>query len=114
MLKRTRGAATQGLYMCDDIDEMIKSIQEALKNDLDTSAERSKLLLQERINGREHIVNTASSNGDHRLVSIWEYDKLKMPNGTNAYNYCESVNQLKIGHSRLVRYAFDTVDAIGI
>ena len=70
--------------------------------------------MQERIIGTEYIVNTVSCNGRHRVASIWQYDKVKMANGTNAYNYAQTVNRLDVGHSRLVSYAFDVLDAIGI
>ena len=48
------------------------------------------------------------------MVSMWKYDKVKMDNGTNAYNYAQTVNKLDVGHSRLISYAFDVLDAIGI
>lgn len=114
VVKRTRGAATQGLHLCDNREDMLKAVETELKKHVSISTEKSDVLLQERINGREFIVNTVSLNGEHRLVSIWEYDKVKMPNGTNAYNYAETVNELTIGHSRLIRYAFEVADAIGI
>ena len=114
VVKRTRGAATQGLHLCDNREDMLQAVEAELNKHMNATAEKSDVLIQERINGREFIVNTVSSNGEHRLVSIWEYDKVKMPNGTNAYNYFETVNELKIGHSRLIRYAFEVADAIGI
>ena len=114
VVKRTRGAATQGLHLCDNREDMLQAVETELNKHMNATAEKSDVLIQERINGREFIVNTVSSNGEHRLVSVWEYDKVKMPNGTNAYNYFETVNELKIGHSRLIRYAFEVADAIGI
>ena len=71
------------------------------------------ILMQERIIGKEYIVNTVSCAGKHRLVSMCFYDKLQM-NGSNIYNYMETVTRLDVGNSAIVRYAFDVLDAIGI
>ena len=114
VVKRTRGAGTQGLHLCDNREDFLQAVEIELGKNVDIITEKSDVLIQERINGREFIVNTVSCNGEHRLVSLLEYDKLKMSNGTNAYNYFETVNELKIGHSRLIRYAFEVADAIGI
>ena len=112
VIKRTRGAATQGVHLCEGFDEMMA----AVRLELSLSAENENvgdILMQERIIGKEYIVNTVSCAGRHRMVSIWTYDKILM-NGTNVYNYAESINRLDIGHTALVRYAFDVLDAIGI
>ena len=112
VIKRTRGAGTQGVHLCEGFDEMM----EAVRLELSLSAGNENvgdILMQERIIGKEYIVNTVSCAGRHRLVSIWTYDKILM-NGTNVYNYAESISRLDIGHTALVRYAFDVVDAIGI
>ena len=112
VIKRTRGAGTQGVHLCEGFDEMMA----AVRLELSLSAENENvgdILMQERIIGKEYIVNTVSCAGRHRMVSLWVYDKILM-NGTNVYNYGESITRLDIGHTALVRYAFDTLDAIGI
>lgn len=114
VVKLTRAAGTQGLSLCDNRDEMVEAVRKGLAMSVRTVDEKSELLVQERIHGKEYIVNTVSCQGEHRMVSMWEYDKVRLPNGTNAYNYMETVMELGVGHSRLIRYAFDVLDAIGI
>jgi len=114
VVKLTRGAGTQGLSMCDSREEMVEAVRKGLETTIQSVDEKSELLIQERIHGKEYIVNTVSCQGEHRMVSMWSYDKVRLPNGTNAYNYAENVIELGIGHSRLIRYAFDVLDAIGI
>ena len=112
VIKRARGAATQGVHLCEGFDEMMAAVR--LELSLSAGDENvGDILMQERIIGKEYIVNTVSCAGRHRLVSMWVYDKIQM-NGSNIYNYAESINRLDIGHSALVRYAFDVLDAIGI
>ena len=112
VIKRARSAATLGVHLCEGYDEMM----EAVRTELALSAKDENvgdILMQERIIGKEYIVNTVSCAGKHRLVSMWVYDKVQM-NGSNIYNYAESINRLDIGHSALVRYAYDVLDAIGL
>ena len=112
VIKRARSAATLGVHLCEGFEEMM----EAVRAELAVSASDGNvgdILMQERIIGKEYIVNTVSCAGRHRLVSMWAYDKVHM-NGSNIYNYAESVSRLDIGHSALVRYAFDVLDAIGL
>ena len=112
VIKRVRGAATQGLHLCNGLDELVAAVRTELA--LSASDENvGDILMQERIIGKEYIVNTVSCAGKHRLVSMCFYDKLQM-NGSNIYNYGETMTRLDVGESALVRYAYDVLDAIGI
>ena len=114
VVKRVRGAGTQGVYLCNGRQEMIDAVKKSFANTVKTGSSDVAIMIQERIKGTEYIVNTVSCNGKHRLNSIWVYDKIKLPNGTNAYNSCPCVPRLQVGHSRLIRYAFQVADAIGV
>lgn len=114
VVKPTRGAGTQGVYLCHGYDEMIEAVRKNLSAGVMNGDKLNEIILQERIIGKEYIVNTVSCNGHHRIVSFWEYDKIKMTNGTNAYNYACSISEPDIGHSRLLSYAIKVADAIGI
>lgn len=114
VIKRTRGAGSQGVYLCHGREEALCAVEKELKFSIKNQDEDVALLMQERITGTEYIVNTVSCNGRHRVVSMWIYDKVRLADGTNAYNYAQTVNRLEAGHSRLIRYAFDVLDALGI
>lgn len=114
VVKRVRGAGTQGVYLCANFDEMIAAVKRELACAVQNEGAAVPLLIQERIIGKEYIVNTVSCGGKHRMASLWEYDKVRLSNGTNAYNHVRAIKELDIGHSRLIRYAFDVLDAIGI
>lgn len=112
VIKRARSAATLGVHLCEGYDEMMDAVRQELA--LSAGDENvGDILMQERIMGKEYIVNTVSCGGKHRLVSLWAYDKIQM-NGSNIYNYAESVSRLDIGQSELIRYAYDVLDAIGL
>ena len=114
VVKRVRGAGTQGVYICCGKQEMLDAVRKSFSNTVRRDGSDVAILIQERIKGTEYIVNTVSCNGKHRVTSIWVYDKIKLPNGTNAYNNATTVSRLSVSHSRLVRYAFQVADAIGV
>lgn len=112
VIKRARGACTQGLHFCEGLDEALEAVRTELA--LSASADSvGDILMQERIIGTEYIVNTVSRKGRHRFVSMWKYDKVPV-NGSNVYNYMQVVTRLEVGHSSIINYAYDVLDAIGI
>ena len=72
------------------------------------------VLIQERINGKEYIVNTVSHKGIPRVTSIWKYNKAETYEGAIVYENAVTVNELDLGEAELVEYAYDVVKAIGI
>ena len=114
VIKPLYGAASVGVRICLNKEEMIQSVEEVLNlkglygNDFD------EVLIQERINGIEYIVNTMSCNGIHRISTIWKYNKEKTQEGGFIYDYSRTVNNLEIGESELIEYAYNVIDAIGI
>ena len=113
VVKPARGAGSQGVYMCCGEEEMLEGVRRHFKQCIDHGNEPS-VLIQERIDGEEYVVNTVSCNGEHRIVTVGKYDKYKMDNRTIAYNYFRYVTNLDIGNSRLLQYACQVADAIGI
>ena len=113
VVKPTRGAGSQGVFMCSTEDEVRDAAAKHFAQCDDSGVPRS-VLIQECITGTEYVVNTVSCNGEHRVVSVGVYDKYRLSNGTIAYNYFRYVTRLEIGHSRLMQYACQVADAIGI
>ena len=116
VVKRSRGGGTAGVFLCHGKEEMLKAVRKSFSDAAKGECGQGniEILIQEQIKGTEYIVNTVSCNGKHRLVSAWVYDKVKMANGGNVYNYALSIPRLEVGLSRLCRYALQVLDAIGI
>lgn len=114
VVKRARGAGTQGVYLCHGFEETMRAVRKSLGQQIKNAEEDVEILIQERIMGTEYIVNTVSCNGEHYVDSVWKYDKVRMPNGTNAYNNAMTVTELEVGHSALMRYACQVASAIGV
>ena len=114
VVKRTRGCGTQGVTLCDTREEFLAAVRKELAQESTMDGEPVALMVQERIMGEEYIVNTVSCQGEHFLAAIWKYEKILMPNGTNAYVSAENVTRMEIGYTEMVNYAFDVLNAIGI
>lgn len=114
VVKPAYGAASVGVRLCSDRQEMIDSVEEVFNLTGVYGDELTELVIQERINGQEYVVDTVSCNGVHRVTLIWKYNKIKTAEGGNIYDYDETVNELSIGESELVEYAYDVLDALGI
>lgn len=100
--------------ICSDREEMIKSLNELFNSKSIYGIDLDELLIQERIRGDEYVVNIMSCNGVHRITTIWKYHKIKTREGGHVYDYDETVNELGIGESALIEYAYDVADALGI
>lgn len=114
VLKPLYSASSVGVRICLNKEEMITRAKELLHGKGIYGNELNEILIQERINGDEYIVNTVSCNGIHRVTTIWKYSKVKTAEGGYVYDTIETVNSIGLGESELVEYAYDVADAIGI
>ena len=73
-----------------------------------------EFIVQERIKGEEYYVNTCSCDGVHQVSLIWKYGKVKTAEGGIIYDTIETINELGIGESEMVEYAYKVADALGI
>lgn len=112
VIKPAHGAGSVGVRICNNRDELIRNFEEIFSS-VNVFGEEIELLIQEKIDGTEFIVNTVSYNGVHRLASIWKYEKRVVEGGGKVYDYFKTINTLETGCTRLIRYAFDTLDALG-
>lgn len=103
-----------GVRICLNKEEMIDSLKEIFGKNNAYGDENTELLVQERINGEEYIVNTTSCEGIPRLISMWKYEKIKTQEGAIVYDTIKSIDSLTLGEAEMVEYAYDVVRAIGI
>ena len=112
VVKPISGAGSQGLYLCDNLDEVERAIASLVNTKNFFGKVNEEVLVQERIYGDEYIVNTISSCGRHRLNSVLRYKKHKTEEGGYIYDYIEFINHLDAGHNKLIEYALSVADAI--
>ncbi len=114
VIKPVYSFCSVGVRICLNKEEMIDSLNEIFHTNNAYGDENTELLVQERINGDEYIVNTTSCKGIPRLISMWKYEKIKTSEGAIVYDTIKSVQKLSLGEGEMVEYAYDVARAIGI
>ena len=114
VIKPQYSAASTSVRICENRDEMIDSINLLFDKTNAYGYELEKLVIQEKINGTEYIVNTVTHKGVHRVTLVWKYNKVKTSDGAILYDSCETVNNLSIGEAEMVEYAYKVADALEI
>lgn len=114
VIKPIRSAGSCNVRICLNKQEMVDVIGELMGRTGYYGGDVQELLIQERIDGDEYIVNTVSSDGWHRVTLIWKYSKVKTVEGAMIYDTVETVNKLGISEAEMVEYAYKVADAIGI
>ena len=114
VIKPVYSAGSASVRICSDKEEMVSALEELFSKSNYYGDENQELLIQERIDGEEYIVNTVSCNGIPRVTLIWKYTKIKTSEGAIVYDTCETVNELKMGEAEMVEYAYKVAEALGI
>ena len=114
VLKPVYSCGSASVKICLNKEEMINSFKDLMTKNNVYGEELNEILIQERINGDEYIVNTVSCEGRHRVTLVWKYNKIKTSDGAIVYDTCETVNELDIGEAEMVEYAYDVANALGI
>ena len=114
VLKPTYSSGSASVRICMNRDEMMDTLKQLFHGVNRFGDKINELLVQERINGDEYIVNTVSHKGIHRVTLVWKYNKIKTSEGAMVYDSCETVNDLSLGEAEMVEYAYSVADALGI
>ena len=114
VVKPVYSAGSVGVRICLNKEEMINSLNQLFSGANFYGDEITEYVVQERINGDEYIVNTVSCDGNHRVTTIWKYNKITTSDGEQVCDSAYTVNELGIGEAELVEYTYDVVDALGI
>ena len=114
VLKPTYSSGSASVRICLNRQEMIDTINNLFEGVNRFGDRIEELLIQEKINGVEYIVNTVSHKGIPRVTMVWKYNKVKTSEGAIVYDSCESVNELGLGEAEMVEYAYDVAKALGI
>lgn len=113
VLKPRASTGTNGVHFCDTAEQTRFCFDKIMSSSDFFGTENSDVLVQEFIAGTEYIVNTASSNGIHRVTDMWVYNKIAIGEEGNAYDYGRLITRLDPGQSELATYIYDVLDALG-
>ena len=114
VVKPIYSAGSVGVKICSDKKEMIDAVNKVFHENNYYGEKNTEIVIQELIRGTEYYINTASCDGVHMVSMIWKYTKVETPEGGMIYDTIETVNELGIGESEIIEYAYQVVDALGV
>ena len=112
VVKPVSSAGTDGVRICRTEDE-VRAAMAVLSHPNIYGHKNASLLVQERLDGVGHIVNTVSVDGVHKISDVWVSNERVEATGLPFYDYQDAV-PVDDALAAVVRYVKDTLTALGI
>lgn len=114
VVKPVASAASDGVRICRDAQAVSAAVGRILES-LDVyHVPNERVLVQERIRGREFAVNTVSVAGVHEVISVWEYEKQVDAGGIPAYRTSTWVDRGDDRWRLVADFTRSLLDVLGI
>ncbi|MGK5532092.1 ATP-grasp domain-containing protein [Streptomyces sp. URMC 129] len=113
VVKPTASAGTDGVRICRTADDVIEASIAILSRPNIYGQKNASVLVQERLDGVEHIVNTVSVDGVHKISDVWVSNKRVEATGLPFYDYQDAV-PVDDALATVVHYVKDALTALGI
>lgn len=75
VLKPVESAGSDGVKLCSSYDEAKDHFELLMKSQMVNGGECPSVLCQEFLRGQEYVIDSVSSNGVHKTMMVWVYDK---------------------------------------
>ncbi|EJL91401.1 ATP-grasp domain-containing protein [Pantoea sp. GM01] len=114
VVKPVDSAGADSVRFCNTIDEVEDAFNKIYGKKNKLGLTNKNVLLQERLNGQQYIVNAVSINGQHLITEIWSDDKKEVE---NASLICEReilLPYLGDVQDQLVEYMEKSLTILGI
>ncbi|WP_183094009.1 ATP-grasp domain-containing protein [Nocardioides stalactiti] len=114
VVKPLSSAGADNVHFCRSAAEAAEAARAVLEAvDLFGSPNRYAVV-QERLLGVEHYVNSVSIDGRHLMVETWRYTKCSGPSGGLVYDFEEPVGGSTTDAAELHEFTRQVLDALGI
>ncbi|MBK5013393.1 ATP-grasp domain-containing protein [Pantoea sp. S62] len=111
VIKPVSSFGTEGVFFCKNLSEVERAFG-TLIDTLDYSGCRnSEILIEQKIEGIEYVVDAVSSNGEHFVVNIFKYVKQEV-NGVPIYR--QMITESLEEHPTLISYVKSVLTSLGI
>lgn len=113
VVKPLDSAGSDDVYICTN-EAQVEDAARTITSKINIMHNRNeKALIQQFIEGKEHVVNTVSLNGKHKVTDVWRVSK-KLSVGRNLYDFDELCPPQAPETERCIAYTLKALDAIGI
>ena len=119
VVKLAEGTGSEGVRLChaaEDAKLHVEYLLDAQRSicSMGKASARSAVLVQEFLPGTEYVVDTASRDGEHKVVLLWRYDK-RSANGKEFVYFGESPLDSSSAEAKvLIPYALAVLAALGV
>jgi biotin carboxylase len=116
IVKEISGGGTHNVYICrnkrdisDAVDTILNSYDEVLNKN-------TAVLAQELVKGTEFVVNSVSSNGKHKFISLLVHNKIVVNGVYPVYDITSVIESDQVNDSvkKIIEYNYKCLDALGI
>ncbi|MCF0232533.1 MAG: ATP-grasp domain-containing protein, partial [Enterococcus sp.] len=114
IVKTVDGTASVGLSVCSTKEEVLEAVKESLGQPYIFSDPSKGLMIQEKIDGTEYVVNAVCCEGRHAISDVWQYEKVDLGTDGRIYDCIKLIDVLKPEHIELCQYALYTAESLGI
>jgi biotin carboxylase len=114
IVKPVDSAGSDDVVLCKNMDDVCFAFNTIIGKVNHLGLANNNLLVQEFLEGIEYVVDTVSSNGDHKIVAVWEYDK-RNANGAAFVYYGALLREAKDGVIlSIIDYTCKVLDVLDI
>lgn len=113
VVKPVASAGTDGVRICRTSGDVLDASLAILSRPDIYGQKNASVLVQEYLVGVEHIVNTVSVNGVHKISDVWISNKRVEASGLPFYDY-QDVVPVDDAFAPVARYVKDALTALGI
>eukprot|EP00457_Paulinella_chromatophora_P002252 gb/GEZN01002256.1/.p1 GENE.gb/GEZN01002256.1/~~gb/GEZN01002256.1/.p1 ORF type:complete len:711 (-),score=92.51 gb/GEZN01002256.1/:397-2529(-) len=114
VIKPVESAGSDSVYVCYSQDEVHARFKE-ITGKINILGKRNlEVVLQEFLEGKEYVVDTVSRDGQHKVVTVWEYDKRPENGAPFVYFGVRVKSATDPGMKEMCEYMFRVLDALGI
>eukprot|EP00455_Lapot_gusevi_P051094 TRINITY_DN7543_c0_g2_i1.p1 TRINITY_DN7543_c0_g2~~TRINITY_DN7543_c0_g2_i1.p1 ORF type:complete len:464 (+),score=112.90 TRINITY_DN7543_c0_g2_i1:87-1394(+) len=114
VIKPVRSCGTDGVTYVTTYEEVKQALEAILGHENQLGTVNEYAVLQEYLQGTEHVVDTVSMDGIHKTVAIWEYDKRPANGGRFVYCGMKLLPGTGERERLLVEYVHQALNALGI
>jgi biotin carboxylase len=114
VLKPPRSAASEGVHFCDSPDDSVSAYRKLIGQTNIFAERNDSVVAQEYIAGAEYIVNTVSRAGRHHVCDIWRTLRVDVNGVPDLMAGFYVMPRAGVDQERLVAYAEQVLDAVGI
>ncbi|AFJ43876.1 ATP-grasp domain-containing protein [Francisella orientalis] len=113
ILKPVDDGGSINVFECHNKEQVIQKARKLFNSNNSMAQSITRLILQEKINSKEFIVNTFTTNREHFITDIWSYRKTYIENG-GVIPEMVSLESLDIYYKKFIPYISRILEALNV